>query len=71
MNNKQQKVPFSAQLFAGAIAGVSEISIMYPLDGITCLFSWLVVKTRMQLEKGHGNKKSIVGTLRQIVLTEG
>lgn len=38
MSNKQSKVPFSAQLFAGAIAGVSEISIMYPLDGIENFF---------------------------------
>lgn len=40
-------LPFIYQFTAGAIAGVSELLVMYPLD---------VVKTRMQLQvttKGH------------------
>ncbi|KAL7799191.1 mitochondrial carrier domain-containing protein [Trichoderma ceciliae] len=38
-------LPFQYQFAAGAIAGVSEILVMYPLD---------VVKTRVQLQTGKG-----------------
>jgi hypothetical protein len=69
-DNKQPKIPFAAQFFAGAIAGVSEISVMYPLDGTGCIL-FIVVKTRMQIEKGRGQYNSILGMLRQIIKTEG
>lgn len=40
-----QPLPFIYQFAAGAVAGVSEILVMYPLD---------VVKTRVQLQTGKG-----------------
>lgn len=44
MSEKQQQpLPFIYQFAAGAVAGVSEILMMYPLD---------VVKTRVQLQSG-------------------
>ncbi|KAL9638088.1 MAG: hypothetical protein Q9164_001787 [Protoblastenia rupestris] len=43
--SQDKPLPFPYQFAAGAIAGVSEILIMYPLD---------VVKTRVQLQKGKG-----------------
>jgi solute carrier family 25 2-oxodicarboxylate transporter 21 len=39
----EKPLPFQYQFAAGAIAGVSEILVMYPLD---------VVKTRVQLQTG-------------------
>lgn len=52
------------QFASGAIAGVSEILVMYPLD---------VVKTRMQLQvKGSGEQyNSMVDCLQKIVRNEG
>lgn len=38
---KEEPLPFVYQFVAGAIAGISELAVMYPLD---------VVKTRMQLQ---------------------
>lgn len=54
-------LPFWANFTAGAIAGVTEILLMYPLD---------VVKTRMQLETG---KKTVglVGSFKSIIAQEG
>lgn len=43
--SQQEPLPFVYQFAAGAIAGVSEICLMYPLD---------VVKTRVQLQTGKG-----------------
>ncbi|KAL9126578.1 MAG: hypothetical protein Q9217_004392 [Psora testacea] len=43
--SQDKPLPFPYQFAAGAIAGVSEILVMYPLD---------VVKTRVQLQKGKG-----------------
>lgn len=59
-------LPFALQFVAGAVAGISEILVMYPLD---------VVKTRMQLqlgtvaaeEKYHG----VVDCFRKIIQKEG
>lgn len=48
------------QFGAGAIAGVTELSILYPLD---------VVKTRLQLSRGSA--RSALGTLAHIVRSEG
>ncbi|KAL1934586.1 hypothetical protein VTP01DRAFT_6768 [Rhizomucor pusillus] len=53
-------LPFHFQFFAGAIAGISEILTMYPLD---------VVKTRAQLST-DGNK-GIIQSLKEIVAKEG
>ncbi|KAG8831293.1 hypothetical protein FRC17_003340 [Serendipita sp. 399] len=57
----RKPLPFWANFTAGAIAGVTEILIMYPLD---------VVKTRMQLDTG---KKSVglVGSFKNIIAEEG
>jgi len=59
-------LPFSMQFAAGAIAGVSEILTMYPLD---------VVKTRFQLQVGKptdpGAYTSILDCFRKIVRQEG
>ncbi len=41
-------LPFIYQFASGAIAGVSEILLMYPLD---------VIKTRVQLQVGKGTGK--------------
>ncbi|RUP50919.1 mitochondrial carrier domain-containing protein [Jimgerdemannia flammicorona] len=54
-------LPFHFQFLAGAIAGVSEILCMYPLD---------VVKTRQQLSLGK-NTAGVIGTLGQIIKSEG
>ncbi|EDO17164.1 hypothetical protein Kpol_1072p34 [Vanderwaltozyma polyspora DSM 70294] len=50
MSNKEVDLPFVYKFIAGAVAGISEILVMYPLD---------VVKTRMQLQV---NKPSATGT---------
>ncbi|KAI9359910.1 mitochondrial carrier domain-containing protein [Pilaira anomala] len=56
----QKPLPFGFQFLAGAIAGVSEILVMYPLD---------VVKTRAQLSTGAST--GIVETLKNMVKHEG
>lgn len=58
----QQKLPISLQLASGAIAGLTEIFAMYPLD---------VIKTRQQLLVGSGLRPSTLQTLTDIVLKEG
>ncbi|KAG7813145.1 hypothetical protein KL921_000691 [Ogataea angusta] len=61
----QRPLPFVYQFLAGAIAGVSEILVMYPLD---------VVKTRIQLQVGTGGKgeyTGIIDCLTKIVKNEG
>lgn len=59
-------LPFSMQFAAGAVAGISEIITMYPLD---------VVKTRFQLQVGRptdpGAYTSILDCFRKIVKQEG
>ncbi|KAI0022829.1 mitochondrial carrier domain-containing protein [Xylariomycetidae sp. FL0641] len=59
-------LPFVYQFAAGAIAGVSEILVMYPLD---------VVKTRVQLQTGKGvgadHYNGMVDCLQKIVRNEG
>ncbi|KAJ1981322.1 hypothetical protein H4R33_005272 [Dimargaris cristalligena] len=58
-------LPFHYQFVAGAIAGVSEICTMYPLD---------VVKTRFQLQVGKGGAdgySSISDCFRKIIKNEG
>jgi solute carrier family 25 2-oxodicarboxylate transporter 21 len=64
--SKEQPLPFVYQFAAGAVAGVSEILVMYPLD---------VVKTRVQLQKGAGTGeeayKGMFDCFRKIVKNEG
>ncbi|KAI9226822.1 MAG: mitochondrial carrier domain-containing protein [Piptocephalis tieghemiana] len=59
-------LPFHFQFVAGAIAGVSEILVMYPLD---------VVKTRFQLQVGKGSGDlaytSISDCFKKIIKNEG
>ncbi|PVU92728.1 hypothetical protein BB561_003650 [Smittium simulii] len=57
-------LPFVYQFTAGAIAGVSEILCMYPLD---------VVKTRFMLQVGQSGDqyKSIPDAFRRIIKEEG
>ncbi|KAG0270206.1 hypothetical protein DFQ27_009584 [Actinomortierella ambigua] len=58
-------LPFQWQFVAGAVAGVSEILTMYPLD---------VVKTRFQLQVGKGGAdgySSIGDCFRKIIKNEG
>ncbi|KAJ2780714.1 hypothetical protein H4R18_003301 [Coemansia javaensis] len=60
-----QPLPFHFQFAAGAIAGVSEILCMYPLD---------VAKTRLMLQVGGGGGdqyKSILDVFSRIVREEG
>lgn len=69
MSNESVKVreplPFGYQFMAGAIAGVSELLVMYPLD---------VVKTRMQLQTsstGPDSYKGLFDCLNKIIKREG
>lgn len=57
-------LPFSYQLVAGAVAGVSEITILYPLD---------VVKTRFQQQTATSTLqyKSVMDCFKRIVSEEG
>ncbi|PWN98110.1 mitochondrial carrier [Tilletiopsis washingtonensis] len=59
-------LPFYAQFTAGAIAGVTELLCLYPLD---------VVKTRMQLQTsaavGADRYNGMVDCFRKIIATEG
>ncbi|MCJ1376501.1 Mitochondrial 2-oxodicarboxylate carrier 2 [Loxospora ochrophaea] len=62
----EQPLPFIYQFAAGAVAGVSEILVMYPLD---------VVKTRVQLQQGKGageeGYNGMVDCFRKIIKNEG
>ncbi|KAI1004507.1 Mitochondrial 2-oxodicarboxylate carrier 2 [Podosphaera aphanis] len=67
MSSENQKpLSFTYQFAAGAIAGVSEISVMYPLD---------VVKTRIQLQSGRSvgtdSYHGMVDCFRKIIRNEG
>ncbi|KAF2496254.1 mitochondrial carrier [Lophium mytilinum] len=59
-------LPFVYQFAAGAVAGVSEILVMYPLD---------VVKTRVQIQTGKGvgedSYNGMVDCFRKIIRNEG
>ena len=58
-------LPFHYQFFAGAVAGISEILTMYPLD---------VVKTRIQLQVGSGaaaEYSGVVDCFTKIIRNEG
>lgn len=62
----EKPLPFIYQFAAGAIAGVSEILVMYPLD---------VVKTRMQLQSGTATGeeayKNMLDCFTKIIRNEG
>ncbi|KAI9319130.1 mitochondrial carrier domain-containing protein [Dichotomocladium elegans] len=60
MSADQKPLPFHFQFMAGAIAGISEILTMYPLD---------VVKTRAQLSTSGST--GIIQSLKEIVTKEG
>lgn len=58
-------LPFHYQFFAGAVAGISEILTMYPLD---------VVKTRIQLQVGSSKNaeyKGVFDCFKKIIKNEG
>lgn len=64
-NKVREPLPFGYQFLAGAIAGVSELLVMYPLD---------VVKTRMQLQTsslGPDSYRGLFDCLNKIVKKEG
>jgi len=64
--SSDKPLPFIYQFAAGAVAGVSEILVMYPLD---------VVKTRVQLQTGKGtgadSYNGMVDCFRKIIKNEG
>ncbi|EGF79105.1 hypothetical protein BATDEDRAFT_90092 [Batrachochytrium dendrobatidis JAM81] len=59
---KEVPLPMHYSLLAGAIAGVTEIITMYPLD---------VVKTRFQIQVGNSEYKSIADCFKKIIKNEG
>lgn len=61
MSEPQKTLPFIYQFASGAIAGVSEILVMYPLD---------VVKTRQQLDSTNAYNGTI-RCIKKIVSEEG
>ncbi|KAL4969043.1 putative mitochondrial 2-oxodicarboxylate carrier protein [Aspergillus stella-maris] len=66
-SNGQAPLPFGYQFIAGAVAGVSEVIIRYPLD---------VVKTRVQLQQGAGaageeGYNGMLDCFRKIIRNEG
>ncbi|KAI9719863.1 MAG: hypothetical protein M1828_006084 [Chrysothrix sp. TS-e1954] len=66
MAQDPKPLPFIYQFAAGAIAGVSEILVMYPLD---------VVKTRVQLQTGKTTGEEgyngMIDCFRKIIKNEG
>ncbi|KAF4595540.1 mitochondrial 2-oxodicarboxylate carrier 2 [Ophiocordyceps camponoti-floridani] len=64
--SQEKPLPFVYQFAAGAVAGVSEILVMYPLD---------VAKTRIQLQTGKGtgaeSYNGMVDCFRKIIRNEG
>ncbi|KAF3893768.1 Mitochondrial 2-oxodicarboxylate carrier [Trichophyton interdigitale] len=66
MSQDKAPLPFAYQFAAGAVAGVSEILVMYPLD---------VVKTRVQLQtgaaKGAEGYNGMFDCFSKIVRNEG
>ncbi|KAL2314457.1 putative mitochondrial 2-oxodicarboxylate carrier [Schizosaccharomyces pombe] len=55
-------IPFPVTFAAGAVAGISEVLTLYPLD---------VVKTRMQLSVGKSDYNGTFDCLKKIVKNEG
>ncbi|KAK4902102.1 hypothetical protein LTR27_001004 [Elasticomyces elasticus] len=67
MSAEPKPLPFIYQFAAGAVAGVSEILVMYPLD---------VVKTRVQIQgkvavAGQDHYTGMVDCFRKIIANEG
>ncbi|KAF6220908.1 hypothetical protein HO133_002588 [Letharia lupina] len=64
--SQDKPLPFIYQFAAGAVAGVSEILVMYPLD---------VVKTRVQLQQGKGvggeGYNGMIDCFQKIIRNEG
>lgn len=63
-----ESLPFHVQFISGAVAGVTEIITMYPLDGKNLIK--LVIKTRFQLQKTK-NEMSILQCFKKIIKDEG
>ncbi|KAH7124132.1 mitochondrial 2-oxodicarboxylate carrier protein-like protein [Dendryphion nanum] len=65
-HGKPKALPFQYQFAAGAVAGISEILVMYPLD---------VVKTRIQLQHGKATDgqgyTGVIDCFRKIIRNEG
>lgn len=66
-SSQPKPLPFYAQFTAGAIAGVTELLCLYPLD---------VVKTRMQLQgkaavAGAEHYNGMMDAFRKIIASEG
>ncbi|KAI8900104.1 mitochondrial carrier domain-containing protein [Globomyces pollinis-pini] len=62
MTIEEKPLPFKYSFLAGAIAGVSEILTMYPLD---------VVKTRFQIQVGNSEYSSILDCFQKMIKNEG
>ncbi|KAK0863956.1 hypothetical protein LTR87_015986 [Friedmanniomyces endolithicus] len=67
MSSEPKPLPFIYQFAAGAVAGVSEILVMYPLD---------VVKTRVQIQgrvavAGRDHYTGMLDCFRKIIANEG
>eukprot|EP00160_Parvularia_atlantis_P013853 Unigene3113_Nuclearia_a/m.9553 Unigene3113_Nuclearia_a/g.9553 ORF Unigene3113_Nuclearia_a/g.9553 Unigene3113_Nuclearia_a/m.9553 type:complete len:303 (-) Unigene3113_Nuclearia_a:242-1150(-) len=65
MSAHHQPLPFQWNLLAGAVAGVTELCVLFPLD---------VVKTRFQLQVGKGGADgytSMLDCFRKIIRREG
>ena len=60
MSKDQKPLPVQWNLLAGAIAGVSEILLMYPLD---------VIKTRQQLQVGSST--GMISAFKNLIKNEG
>eukprot|EP01083_Nonionella_stella_P049285 131383_1 len=62
---RERKLPFQWHLVCGAVAGITDCCIMYPLD---------VIKIRQQLNRlkaGHNEPRSIAGVSRQLFMEAG
>ncbi|KAG4305750.1 hypothetical protein PORY_000660 [Pneumocystis oryctolagi] len=73
MTSKDQ-VSFSVTFLAGAVAGISEILVMYPLDVVTentLYIGSFKVKTRFQLSVGSSEYTGMMNCLVSIVKKEG
>ena len=57
-----QEAPFYTHLLAGGLAGVAFWTVLYPAD---------VIKTRVQIDQGHGKTPPLVASLRDLYKKEG
>ncbi|MCJ1311459.1 hypothetical protein MMC25_005130 [Agyrium rufum] len=75
MVDQPKPLPFIYQFAAGAVAGVSEILVMYAKETQYLVYPLDVVKTRVQLQTGKGTGQDsyngMVDCFRKIVKNEG